>query len=184
MQMSKCANETLKKAVALLLITVLCTLIASAQKVIKVEKASDHSTYIKGSNFEGVIFDKEYKFPYNVIDSTYQRFTPTVEEIELVEKALKQQIKELNKNHPNQISRKSNIEKHLGKYRRQYFGIITPKGERTIHVNCFKKEKDDDWQKSWMSNLYEVLDGGSNYWRVNFNIATGVLFDFSTNGVA
>jgi len=155
-----------------------------AQKINKIEKVSGYSTYVKGNNFEGVIFDKDYKFPYGVVDSTYKRFTPTVAEIELLEKTLMAQIKEINKNHPNQISQKSNINKHLSKYRRQYFGIITPKGERSIHVNCFLKEKNDDWQNKWKLELYEMFDGGSYYWRVNFNITTKVFFDFSTNGIA
>lgn len=168
------------------LILVLCLitqfgLSAFAQKVIKVEKASEHSTYVKGDNFEGVIFDKDYRskfFP--VIDSMSKRFSPTVEEVLLLEKALSSQIKELNK-HRNYQTRKNAIDRHLNRYCRQYYGYIDLKGKKIIGVNSFIRDFEDN---SWRWEYQLFFDGGASVWQVMFDISTDKLFSFGTNGVA
>ena len=38
--------------------------------------------------------------------------------------------------------------------------------------------------ENWLSNQVVVLDGGSHYWNVKYNLTTGKLFGLSVNGNA
>ena len=148
---------------------------------------------IESQKFEGAIFPKTYDIPYSENPLTEKRFTPTKREILELEKQLRNQIKEINKNKPNQ--RKGYgpvIHKKLKKYDRQYIGFIDQNGLRVIHVNFIWNgftlwesirgftKPDDSWKTEWQM----WFDGGSRYWNIKYTIDKKEFIDFRVNGVA
>ena len=118
------------------------------------------------------------------IDSTFEKFTPTIEEIGLA--------KLLSKNHIDSLeyNRNPKIVKRYGKllkfndsyYFLQYVGYIDSKGNRTVFVNAVCKsygQKSDLW-KDWIF----VFDGGSCYYHIKVDLTIKKCFDFSVNGEA
>lgn len=70
---------------------------------------------------------------------------------------------------------------NLKKYKRQYFGYINKNNEHTLFINCFWG--DEIFHKNeWLKNRIMVLDGGSYYWNVKYNIEKDELFDLDVNG--
>ena len=112
------------------------------------------------------------------------RFTPTKEEVEKAENALRGDLKTINQQLVNQDGTNNNpiIHKNLNKYKRQYFGYINEDGERILQINALWRKSEHS--KNWLRNRVEVFDGGSHYWNVKFNLKTGELFDLSVNGNA
>lgn len=123
-------------------------------------------------------------FPENSIDILpgKGRFTPSRDEIKLAEKSLITQLRELNSEKLNQHESPV-IDKNLKKYKRQYFGYIDENGNKILLINCFwRKEKEESLL--WLKERIRVLDGGSYFWNVKFNIAKMQLFDLDVNGEA
>ncbi|MDO1451985.1 hypothetical protein Q0590_37295 [Rhodocytophaga aerolata] len=173
----------------LILLLLFASFSSVAQTITRTEKITEQTTYVAGKGFEGVIFSADY--PAWIGSS--ERFTPTLEEIVLVENLLKSSLKEVNKPMINQGSYMGPvIHKRLHKYQRQYFGYISPKGERMVYVNCnyFRynfidriqgiEQPDDKWKKQQT----EVNDGGSYHWQIQVNLTTKELFGLQVNGVA
>jgi hypothetical protein len=81
------------------------------------------------------------------------------------------------------------IHQNLNCYYRQYVGIITPSGEKIIHVNLYwDKYSRRNKVKGMQDNRLDFEDeyavtqeGGSHYWKVNVNLATSELTDFQVN---
>jgi hypothetical protein len=120
-------------------------------------------------------------FPENYYDLIGgQRFTPTREEIEKAEIALSNNLKILNKQGVNQSSTPI-IHKNLRKYKRQYFGYIDKNGDRILLINCFWS-KNKVYTDRWLTSRIMVLDGGSYYWNVKFNLDKKELFELDING--
>jgi len=138
------------------------------------------SIFIEADHYETNKFDVAI-FPKNYIDFVSgKRFTPTKQEIDKAENAIRINLKGLNSKSINQYSTPI-IHKNLGKYKRQYFGYIDKNGDRILLINCFwsnKKEFNDVWLKSRVV----VLDGGSYYWNIKFNLDREELFDLDING--
>jgi hypothetical protein len=117
------------------------------------------------------------------ISDKYQpnRFTPTHDQINLMEKILKgnrTQLDSLNSRFPL-------VARHLSKYKRQYLGYTNTKGHKIIYMNCFRVYKEDRsdfdyWRKKWII----VCDGGEDYWQACFDLNTGKFYLVSINGYA
>jgi len=69
--------------------------------------------------------------------------------------------------------------RELNVYRRQYLGILV-NGQRVIFTNFFCNAYDTDWQR----DIVFVLDGGSCYFEVKYDIETGEFYDLSIHGEA
>ena len=172
----------------LFILPLLLFLKVSAQKIKSIERLSDHSSYVKGNNFEGVIFSENYfQQSSDTAETKIKRFTPTVEDIILAERIL---IKK-----GNDTTNKGDILyifNNLKKYHRQYIGYFNNKGERMIYVNCFQLDKDQLSEKikksarvpDWHNTLYIVDDGGRRYWQAHINLDKKEINDISVNGVA
>ena len=180
------------KLLTLNLVFLLLGTSVNAQRVISTEQTSEHSTYVKGNNFEGVFFSKEYQIPFSENPPVEQRFTPSIEDIELVEKLLNEQLKNINNGVNQGKSYGPKIHKKLRKYQRQYIGFISKQGERYIYLSCnwhrynlidrirgFAPPRDD-----WETILLIVFDGGSYHWNIKINLDKEELVDLSVNGVA
>ncbi|WP_143305463.1 hypothetical protein [Chitinophaga vietnamensis] len=135
------------------------------------------SRHVRGNGYIGYVFNEHYDVRYNLSeDSATGRFTPTKEEIELVEKVLREKLPAID------YSKKPMVSKNLHKYIRQYFGFINAKGEKVIWVNSV-------WDKAGShakvaAELVDVSDGGSYYWNTFINLSDEKLLQFAINGVA
>ena len=67
----------------------------------------------------------------------------------------------------------------LNEYRRQYVGIVA-NGQRVIFAIFFCNNHDTDWQHK----IVFVIDGGSCYFEVKYDVQTGAYYDLSIHGEA
>lgn len=151
-------------------------LLAFLVMVVDVECGAQHiAKHYKTSKFDSAIF------PANSLDMIPGiRFTPTNAEIDTAESALAKDIKTLNTPMINQY-RTPIIHKKIGKYRRQYFGYLDQSGHKILLINCFYDKKYND-HVYWLDSKVTVLDGGSYYWSIHFDMNTKKFFEFYVNG--
>ena len=102
----------------------------------------------------------------------YKSYTPTAQEIKIAETILAQAVKTNPKI------------KDMNNYTRQYTGLINPKGEKIIGINCFYSSNPDKMFPNWKKQFVMVLDGGANYFNIKINLTTGEYYDFWVNGEA
>ncbi len=139
------------------------------------------SIYVKTDEYEGVIFCANC--PENLKDDKAYRWSPTEEDIALAEKLIKKYIvRSVEKKHRmlNQISTPI-VHQNFDKYYRQYLGYIDKRGRKILYVNCFWKDKENQFP-GWKRKYVKVLDGGSYYWQINVNLKKKKCFDYSVNG--
>ena len=72
------------------------------------------------------------------------------------------------------------IRNRFSSYCVQFVGIFVD-GRKALHCNFFPA--DDDIPRDRKSYVY-VLDGGSSYWRINYDTEEERCFDFDVNGEA
>jgi hypothetical protein len=104
-------------------------------------------------------------------DSRFTYYTPTREEVALLERKLPAMVRALKTVPPD-------FAKRLPGYTRQYVGLVDGK-QRWIWVNFFC----DDGGIDWVHQLVEVDDGGACFGQVQFEPATGKFRGFQLNGV-
>ncbi len=139
-------------------------------------KAQNVAEHFKTKQFEVAIFPES---SYEIMPG--KRFTPTKEEIFEAEKALKSKLKEANRNLENQYNSPI-IHRNLKKYKRQYFGFINDKGEKILYINSLWKKNEEETK--WLQQIIMVSDGGSHYWKIEYNLETDELINLSVNGSA
>lgn len=158
-----------------------------AQKVSFTEKRSSFLTYVKGSDFEGVIFSKDFAFPFLSDDVAEKRFTPTEKEIESAELVLLRDIRSVNTLQKNQGGENGPVvHESLKSFVRQYFGYYTSAGEKVVYISFLLKAHYKPSPKetpNWLKGAVFVLNGGSNYWQVQANLNKSCLFGLDINGV-
>ena len=125
------------------------------------------SVEVHDKDFEGVIFTCDNSWPYPC-------WTPTNEDIQILEKELKhffssKQAKEAAKD-------SGEVLKPLSKYKRQYIGLYKD-GQKLIHVHliCNDEIKDDNW-KSYERG--EMIGGGSCYAHFYYDVQNKKFLDF------
>jgi hypothetical protein len=67
--------------------------------------------------------------------------------------------------------------------RRQYVGVIV-EGKQLLHINFFPpvSQNGSDIYANWRKQYIVVDDGGSNFWRIDFNPSTRVFSRLIVNG--
>src|SRR5262249_8212007 len=72
----------------------------------------------------------------------------------------------------------------LDQYARQYIGIVDSHGARKVLVNCFPAPGSEapPLSDAWRHQVISVLDGGSSYWRIQYDVASGQYEEFDVNG--
>ena len=134
--------------------------------------------HYKTKGFDCVIFPENY---VGLGIGETKRFTPLRTDIDLAEKALARDLALLNKDKINQGKDYGPIiHKNLKKYKRQYLGFIDEKGNRILFINCFWAKEDNS--SLWEEEMMIVLDGGSYYWSVYYNLDKGELYQLMVNG--
>lgn len=118
---------------------------------------------ITTDQFEGVIFAQEDKY----------HWTPSRAEVLALEERLGPYVRAAApQDYPGPL-------KSLAAYKRQYQGLWI-KEQRVIAVNFFCNAHRIEWQR----HIVFVTDGGSCYFEVKYDIATGEFFDLSIHGEA
>jgi len=160
---------------------------SQAQKISYSEKHNSSFTYVKGNDFEGVIFSKDFVFPFLNNESGDKRFTPSNEEIEIAEKLLNKNIESINALQTNQGGGTGPvIHENLKQFVRQYFGYYTSSGEKIIYISCLLKanyKNSSQQTPNWLKGAVLVLNGGSNYWQVQANLDKSSLFGLDINNL-
>jgi hypothetical protein len=159
-----------------------------AQKVFYTEKRSSFHTYVRGDSFEGVVFSKDFAFPFLDNQSGERRFTPTLADIEAAEKILLTQLRIANASKLNQGGDCGPvIDQNLKLFVRQYYGYITEEGERVVYISCLNKGNytitNSKAIPNWLKGAVVVLNGGSNYWQIQANLNKSQLFGLAVNGL-
>jgi hypothetical protein len=185
-----CDNEEMKKILTMLLWLMLCS--ACNSTFLIVEKPTDYSTVVKCGKIKGVIFQENVDcfFFHNE-----KRFSPTIDDIQIAEKILKEKIKIANSSLPNQGGDCPIIHKHLNNYRRQYFGFINEEGDRIIYAkfewnrcSIFDRLKGydcgEDEDDSWKTEVENAFDGCSYYWSIRINIDKNEVSGLGVHGYA
>lgn len=113
------------------------------------------------------------------------RFTPTKRDVDKAEHALHTQLEKLNSGHINQGAHDPIITEKLKKYARQYFGYIDSAGHRILYINCIYMDEEyrQYFEKEFLKDMNDVMDGGSYFWNVKYDIDTDKLFDLQINGM-
>ncbi len=151
---------------------------------------------VRGDAYEGVIFSAaDAKLIRSFVDGDVKGYwSPSEDDITLFESHLRQAL-ELGVKSPGTLSptapdrvyqsvlpeHVSLILKRLPQYRRQYFGIIGMDNNRRLFVNLFLPFRH---HHDWTSQYVFVFDGGTAYWRIQFDVASKRFMQFNTNGFA
>lgn len=159
-----------------IVLIVLCTMSSCAQ-------TNMAQGYIKGKQFEGYIFPKDYLPVIVYFKGIKERYTPTQEDITKAEQIVKDQLAIINQLLVNQGGSCPVIHKNLFRYKRQYVGYIDEKGDKIVWIN-YIISKDKAQTSSLSKNVIIVLDGCSNYWNIKVNISKAKLYDLQINGSA
>lgn len=175
----------------LFLILIISTLNATAQKIVEVKQVTAHSIHIIGNTFEGIVFTKEFQagYPRYANDSIKSIwFTPTSNQILLTENIIEKQLKGF------RYPYSKGIYKKLKKSYRQYVGFLNKDGNEIIYVNGFPKSDEQSFEKfmnpkanqikKWYNDMYEVMDGGDDFWHIFINLKTKKIIRLNWNGVA
>lgn len=75
---------------------------------------------------------------------------------------------------------RADLSGQLGRYRRQYLGLILD-GRRILYMNAFCRALPDD---RWREELIFVLDGGDCYFQAEYDMEKGVFIRWQVQGEA
>ncbi|MBQ9638296.1 MAG: hypothetical protein IJV22_01900 [Bacteroidales bacterium] len=169
-------KSTMKRTIVLLAMTALMG-VAFAQEYVTPEEKWKFAE-VNGHNYHGYVFHKDWKVDVNV-ENQDGRYTPTDEDIALVEKMVKKKIAYLNRHHENQEGMCPIIDEHMDKYERQYVGFTDLNGYRIVWVNYVW----DDKVKKKLSQDIVLTEGGcGHYWHLKVNVDTEKVYGLEVNG--
>lgn len=138
--------------------------------------------YIKGKQYEGHVFPKEYVSFFAQFEGQTGRFTPTEKEIEKAEQIIKSQLININRPIINQGGECPIIHLNLPKYKRQYIGYVDINGDRILWMN-FIGGNDKVYLSDLNNDIIMMHDGCSYFWNIKVNLSRAVLFDLNINGI-
>lgn len=139
--------------------------------------AVETNQLITTNNFEGVIFTaastEQMRLDLMIGEKTEGYWTPGRDDVLVFEQRLEPYLQQAApQTYPGPL-------RELNVYQRQYVGILV-NGQRVIFANFFCNAYDTDWQREFVF----VLDGGSCYFEVKYDIETGEFYDLSIHGEA
>ena len=130
---------------------------------------------VQGEGFSGVIFPAEKKLYGFGFAQEAQSWTPSENDVKLVEKQLPSFLKQSAVQSPEARA----IEQHLSSYKRQYAGIVV-NGQKEIFANFFCNTFNTDWTKEPVV----VEDGGHCFFQVQFSMEKKSFHNLQINGRA
>jgi hypothetical protein len=104
-----------------------------------------------------------------------KRFSPDFSDIDKAEHALLEQLL-LQRDSTKRIA---DINRHLKKYKRQYFGYTGTNGHKILYINLFWD--DNKYVKDWLKQMMMVQGGSASYWNIKYDLDTNKLFDMQIN---
>ena len=128
-----------------------------------------------------IIFDWENSnyLSYS-INTSYQKFTPSIEEIESAKKLSISYIDSLNHTQET-INNKDNVSDiNFNNYYKQYLGYIDESGQRILYINacCSSYIEKHGLEKDW----FFVFGGGSCFFNAQIDIDSKACIKFTING--
>lgn len=153
------------------------------------------ATHLQLSGADCALFPAAAALPplyFNETCSPLERFTPTPQQLALVEKTfLPSGIQQLAAG-PNvdlvdyDKEKRVFIYRNLKKYYRQYYGFYNCQHQQCLYINCFLGDDVADGPiydiaPYWLRSTVCMLYGGANYWSITFNLATQELYGFRYN---
>jgi hypothetical protein len=146
---------------------------------------SPENTLIETSEYTGVILSgnvaSEFSFLFDQALTGY--WEPSIDDISRAEERIRQYLISLQNDPDLDTYQKGNatfILNNLEKYRRQYVGILVD-GEQRIWCNAFLSDHSlPDWERV---PVY-VLDGGSYFWQIEYDLSKDECINFYIHGEA
>jgi hypothetical protein len=144
---------------------------------------SPENTLVETPEYTGVIFSmdgaSEFGFLFDV--SSTEFWEPSVDDISRAEECIRQFLASVQQD-PNAYQKEDAafILENLGKYRRQYVGIVVD-GEKHIWINSFFSEESFS---NWTRDPVYVLDGGNHFWEIEYVLPKDECIKFHVHGEA
>jgi len=123
-------------------------------------------------DYDCAIFPASYT---DFVESTGKRFTPGFTDIKKAEHTLAEQLLQ----QKDTTKRLAEINRHLKKYKRQYFGYIGKDGHKMLYINLFWDDK--SYVKDWLKDIIRVDGGGSSYWHIRYDLDADKLSGLEIN---
>jgi hypothetical protein len=125
------------------------------------------NTLIETPEYTGVIFSENAasKFSFFFDEASTEYWQPSIDDVSRAEKCIRQTLVSVQQD-PNAYQREDAafILENLKEYRRQYVGIVVD-GEKRIWCNAFFF---DDSYPDWINAPVYVLDGGRDFWQIEY----------------
>lgn len=140
------------------------------------------NTLVETPEYTGVIISKDgaSEFGYLFDKASTGFWEPSIDDVSRAEKCIGQFLVSVQhdpKLDTYQQEKISFIVENLGKYRRQYVGIVVD-GEKRIWCNSFFSDSFPDWER-----LPVDVDGGGNrFWQIEYSLSKDECTDFSVHG--
>ena len=141
------------------------------------------NTLIETPEYTGVIFSenaaREFGFLFGEGSTEY--WEPSISDVSKAEKCIRQALVSVQQD-PNAYQKEDAafILENLTEYRRQYVGIVVA-GEKRIWCNAFFF---DDSFPDWMNAPVYVLDGGRDFWQIEYVLHDDECINFHIHGEA
>ncbi len=125
------------------------------------------------SSYNVAIFPKSYP-----AIPRFESFTPTLDQVDLAERALSRDLRSLNRELRNQTDDYI-IHQRLGRYNRQYFGYINKAGEKVLLIKAFWRMEDrNSNENNWFNEMVRPTQTGGLSWSIEYNLDRNMLYDF------
>jgi hypothetical protein len=150
----------------------------------KTPKGSEN-TLIETPDYTGVIFTEsrasEFGFLFDEASTSY--WEPSIDDVSSAEECIRRFLTSAQQDPtlaPYQRENAAAVLENLEQYRRQYVGIVVD-GEKRIWVNSFVRE---DSTPDWTHAPVYVLDGGKDYWEIEYVPLEDSCINFHVHGEA
>lgn len=141
------------------------------------------NTLIETPEYTGVIFSEKKASEFNFLfdEASTKFWEPSIDDVSRAEQCIKQYLTSAQDDpdlYPFQTENAPIILENLGKYRRQYVGIVVD-GEKRIWTNSFFPE---DAFPEWERAPVYVLDGGNDFWQIQYDPQKDECTNFYVHG--
>jgi hypothetical protein len=143
------------------------------------------NTLIETPEYSGVIFSEsrasEFRFLFDEASTGF--WEPSIHDISRAEECLTRFLVSVQDDPKLDAYQKENpayVLRNLGKYRRQYVGIVVD-GEKRVWVNSFFS---GDSFPNWTHAPVYVLDGGNDFWQIEYIPLKDECLNFYIHGEA
>jgi hypothetical protein len=144
---------------------------------------SPENTLIETPEYTGVIFSENQarEFGFLFDEASTQFWEPSISDVSRAEKCIRQAIVSVQQD-PNAYQKEDAafILENLKEYRRQYVGIVVD-GEKRIWCNAFFF---DGSYPDWIDAPVYVLDGGRDFWQIEYVPHEDKCINFHIHGEA